>query len=46
MKIVQDRRAKRTEGDRAVLEAQRREPEDLFADKIGQDSSGFVMDAG
>jgi len=46
MKIAQDRRAKRAEGDRAVLKAQRREPEDLFADEIGQDSSEFVMDAG
>jgi len=46
MKIAQDRRAKRAEGDRAVLKAQRREPEDLCGDEIGQYSSEFVMDAG
>ena len=46
MKIAQDRRAKRTEGDRAVLQAQRREPEAHGADEIGQDASEFVMDAG
>jgi hypothetical protein len=46
MKIAQDRRAKRTEGDRAVLEAPRREPEGFCADEIEQNSSEFVMDAG
>ena len=46
MKIAQDPRAKRAEADRAVLEAQRREDEALFAEEIGQDSSEFVMDAG
>ena len=43
-KIVVRKGPKATE--LCCYEAQRREPEDLCADEIGQDPSEFVMDAG
>jgi hypothetical protein len=46
MQVDQYPPAERAEGDRAVLKAQRREHEVLFAEEIGQDALEFVMNAG